>query len=383
MKRLNHQRSLVLLSTVLLFIPHRGVSLSAVQENLEVIAVPGPGIPPQLEFACCEHGTGQMQSLFAQPGLIKLLKDLHATVAIPTVDFSQQRADVVRTLSQQGIPVVGWILLPKEQGYYLTADAASQAAARLADFEKWTRIYNLRWAAIGLDIEPNFAELTRMRQRPWRLITTFLGRSVNIFRARRNSLAFSMLVNHIRSDGYPVQIYQMPYVPAERAVHSSLPDRLLGTVDIGGDQEYLMLYTSYARPIGAGMIWALGSHAQGIAIGSTDGDTAAGIGNGPLQWQEFSRDLIVASHFTNKIGVYDLEGSVRQGFLPKLLTIDWSQPVAIPKESLRRAARFGFIVRSVLWLGSNSVYLVSAGFLLAGWALWRRRGQDKGSKNRD
>ena len=373
----------MLLGIVLLFMPHCLAGLSAVQKNFEVVRVRGPEKPPQLEFACCQHGSKQMQSLFAEPGLIKMLQDLHATVAIPTLDFSSQRANIARTLNQQGVPVVGWILLSKEQGYYLTADNVSQAAARVADFEKWTHDYDLRWAAVGLDLEPNFAELTRLRQHPWRLITTFLGRSVNILRLRRARVAYSLLVNDIRSHGYPVQVYQMPYIPAERSVHSSLLDRLLGTVDIDGDQEYLMLYTSYARPVGAAMIWSLGAHARGIAIGSTDGDQAAGIGNGPLQWQEFSRDLIVASHFTNKIGVYDLEGCVHQGFLPHLVTMDWSQSVSMPAESIRRAARIGFMIRAVLWFGSNLVYLILAGFSLIGWVLWLRYAQYQRSKNRD
>jgi hypothetical protein len=203
-------------------------------EDSEGIRVQGPGGHPHLEFACCEHGVEQMQGLFAQPGLVESLKSLHATVAIPTQDFSPQRADVVRLLNQHGIPIVGWILLPKEQGSYFTADNAPQAAGRVADFERWTRDYGLQWAAVGLDIEPNLAELAPLRSHKWRLAATLLARSVNGRRMDRAREAYSTLIDQIRSRGYPVQIYQMPYIPAERSVHSTLPDRLLGTVDITG-----------------------------------------------------------------------------------------------------------------------------------------------------
>jgi hypothetical protein len=125
------------------------------------------------------------------------------------------------------------------------------------------------------------------------------------------------------------------------------------------------------------MIWSLGPHAWGIGIGSTDGNSDAGTGSGPLDWNEFSRDLIVASHFTRQIGVYDLEGCVRQGFLPRLLAMDWGQSVVIPRESAQRAARVGFVARSILWIVSNLIYLVSAAFLLIGWLLWRRRARRK------
>jgi len=351
----------------------QGCGPSTASETPEGIRVQAPGVPPNLEFACCENDLEQMQDLLAQPRLVEQLKSLNATVAVPIQDFSPQRVDIVQLLNRQNIPVVAWIVLPREQGYYLTADNSPQAASRVADFEAWTRTNGLRWAAVGLDIEPNFDELVQLRANRWRLIKTLLARSVNLRRIGRARKAYTTLIGHIHSLGYPVQIYQMPYIPAERDVHSTLPDRLLGTVDVSGDQNYLMLYTTFARPIGAGMIWSLGPHAEGIAVGSTDGDTAPGTGSGPLDWNEFSRDLIVASHFTRRVGVYDLEGCIRQGFLPRLMAMDWSQSVVIPKQSAQRAARMGFIVRLILWIVSNLIYLVLAALLLLGWLIGRRR----------
>jgi hypothetical protein len=354
----------------------------AAQEGIAGIRVHGPGTPPQLEFACCEHGLNEMQTLFAQPGVTSLIKSLHATIAVPTSDFSSQRANVVRSLNQQGVGVVGWILLDKEQGPYLSADNVSQAVARVDAFEKWTGDYGLRWVAVGLDIEPDFAPLAQLRTHRWRLIGTLLRRSLNFHRMATARKAYSNLIEHIRSHGYPVQIYQMPYLAAERSVHSSLLDRLLGTVDSDGDVDYRMLYTSFARPVGAGMIWSLGPHAQAIAIGSTDGDGTPGVASGPLNWNESSRDLIVASHFTRQIGIYDLEGCVRQHFLSRLLSFDWNQSVVIPEQSVRRAALFGFVIRSMLWIASNLVYLVAAGLLLVGWLLRRRHSGRKSKVDR-
>ncbi len=323
-----------------------------------------------------------MQALFAEPDLPASLKSLHATVAIATPDFSPQRADIVRLLNQLNIPAIAWIVLPTDQGYYLTADNAPQAAARIAAFETWTEENGLHWAGIGLDVEPNLAELSQLRNHKWHLLTTLLARSANGARIARARQAYSALIDQIRSHGYPVQIYQMPYIPAERDVHSTLPDRLLGTVDVTGDQNYLMLYTSNARPVGAGMIWSLGPHASGIGVGSTDGDTNPGTGSGPLDWNEFSRDLIVASHFTTQVGIYNLEGCVRQGFLPRLLTMDWSQSAIIPRQSVQRAARLGLASRSILWLASKLIYLLSAALLFIAWLLWRRKGRRKSAMAR-
>jgi hypothetical protein len=53
--------------------------------------------------------------------------------------------------------------------------------------------------------------------------------------------------------------------------------------------------------------------------------------------------------FSRRVGVYSLEGCVRYGFIPKLMTMDWSEPVTIPAESIRQATGFRTIVRIALW----------------------------------
>jgi hypothetical protein len=345
--------------------------VSAVGEDTSGgIRVEGPGVRPELGFACCDQGIAQMQSLLASPDVIADLKELHAEVAIPILDFSPERVAAVRELNQAGIPVIAWMEMSKEEGFYLNADNAPEAAARVATFEKWTDENGLKWEAVGLDIEPNFNEFASLKGHRWHLITMLLRQSLNGRRVQRAKQAYAALIRGIQAQGYPVQTYQMPYLPAERSVHSTLLDRMLGTVDVRGNEEYLMLYTNNARQVGAGMIWSLGRNAQGITVGSTDGPGAAGSGSGPLDWEEFSRDLIVASHFTKHIGVYNLEGCVRQGFLPRLRTMNWSESVVIPRAAVVRAERLGFISRAVLWVGSNLLYLVLAGVLLVVW-LWR------------
>jgi hypothetical protein len=337
------------------------------------IVVHGPGTAPQLAFACCDQGIERMKALFADPDTIAQLKAIHAGIAVPTLDFSPERAEVVRSLNQAGIPVVAWMILSKEQGYYLNADTAAAAKSRVAEFEKWTSDNHLNWAAVGLDIEPNFNEFAELKTHPWRMLGILLSRSFNGGRIRSAKATYAALISDLQSRGYRVQTYLMPYIPAERDVGSTLLDRLLGTVDVRGNDEYLMLYTSVARPVGAGMIWSLGSSAQSIVIGVTDGDTTPGTGNGPLDWDEFVRDLIVAGHFSRHIGIYNLEGCVRQGFLPRLETLDWNQSVVIPAESIRRAERVGLLLRIALWTGSHALYLACALLLLLVWLAWSIR----------
>jgi hypothetical protein len=167
----------------------------------------------------------------------------------------------------------------------------------------------------------------------------------------------------------------MPFIAAEREARSSVLDRLLGTVDVAGDQEYMMIYTSFAPSHGAGMIWELGPDAQFISVGMTEGDPGAGAFGAPLNWQEFSSDLIVAGHFSRSIGVYNLEGCVKQGFLPRLKTMDWSQSVFIRAESIHRARRLRLALDCALWMGSHCVYLGAGILLFISWLGWRWRGR--------
>ena len=312
-----------------------------------------------------------MESLFEDSRVIADLRDLHAGIGVAIRDFSPERAELVRRLNQAGVPVIAGLLMSPEQGYYFNAGNAPEAAARFAAFDAWSRDQGLRWDGVGLDIEPNFAELATLKSQGLRLYTTLLRRAVDSQRMLRAQQTYSMLISTMRSRGYLVQTYQMPFLPAERRAHSSLPDRMLGTVDVRGDLEVLMLLTSYAHPPGAAIIWTLGPEAQAIAIGVTDGDPNAHPA--PLNWSEFSRDLIVASHFTKTIGVYNLEGCVRQGFLPRLKAMDWSQSITIPADAVRRADLRVLMLVLVLWIGSHVLYLVVALGLVIGWIVWRWR----------
>ncbi len=322
-------------------------------------------------FACCDHGLGEMQSLFADPSIIANLQDLHAGIGVAIRDFSPERAELVRRLNQAGVPVIAGLLMSPEQGYYFNAENAPEAAARFVAFDAWSRDQGLRWDGVGLDIEPNFAELATLKSEGWRLYTTLLRRAADSQRMLRARQTYSTLIRTMRSRGYLVETYQMPFLPAERRAHSSLPDRMLGTVDVRGDLEVLMLLTSYAHPPGPAIIWTLGPEAQAIAIGVTDGDPNAHPA--PLNWSEFSRDLIVASHFTKIIGVYNLEGCVRQGFLPRLKAMDWSQSITIPSDAVRSADHRLFMLVLVLWIGSHVLYLTVALGLVIAWVVWRWR----------
>jgi hypothetical protein len=333
---------------------------------------------PQLVFAC-DRKSSELEGLFT-PQLISDLKELNAGVALSLEDFSPVRAKVVQELNAAGIPMTAWIVLPRDQGYYVNVSNPTQTAARFAEFDKWTQENNLRWVAVGLDIEPNFEEFGALSGHKLRLISFVVRRAMDGGRVERTREAYAALIRQMQSRGYPVQTYQLVFIAAGREAHTTLLERIFGMVNVRGDDEVLMIYTSFTHQYGAAPIWHYGPTAQSIAVGSTalSGDAATDAKNPPLNWEEFSRDLIVAHHFSPVIGVYSLEGCVTQGFMPKLKAMDWTQAVVIPADSLKQWGKAAQGIHSALWVGSHALYLLAVFvivifFLVRSIVRWRTR----------
>lgn len=337
------------------------------------------GTRPDLIFGC-DRQTRDLDALFT-PALLADLKALGAGIALSTEDLSPARAAVVRRLLDAGIPMLAWIVLPKEQGYYVNVGNAPQTAARFAEFDRWTREHGLTWQAVGLDIEPMLNEYGALGGNRRALASMVARRAFDWERVRRARADYQALVGEMQGRGYRVQTHQLAFIADERKASSTLLQRIFGVVDVRGDEEVLMLYTSLSEPFGAALIWAYGAEAQLVAVGSTNlsGDSALDAKYPPLTWEKFSRDLRVAHHFSRRVGVYSLEGCVRFGFIPRLKTMNWSEPVTIPGQSIQQATGFRTLVRVVLWVASRLVYFVVALLLVSAWLVrtgvrwWRRR----------
>lgn len=337
------------------------------------------GSRPKLVFAC-DRPTSELRGLFT-PELISELKELGAGVALSTEDFSTERAQVVKQLNAAGVPMTAWLVLPKEQGYYVNAGNAPQTAARFAEFDRWTTQNSLRWEAVGLDIEPSLSDFSALVGHKTQLLSLVLRRAFDSARVNRARVAYLQLVRQMQSRGYFVQTYQLQFIADERRAHTTVLERIFGLVDVSGDDEVLMLYTTFSHGSGAGLIWAYGPDAQTVAVGTTasSGDVATDAKYPPLTWEEFSRDLIVARRFSPVIGVYSLEGCVRHGFISRLKSMDWNQPVLIPQASVQKAAKFRKGLHIVLWVGAHIIYFSVALLLSLAWLLnlivrlWKRR----------
>ncbi len=307
---------------------------------------------PDLTFFT-ELSVEALTALFDDKSVIRDLKALDAAVSLGILDLSEARAKVIKRLNKAGIPVIAWLLLPEDEGYWFNIDNYEQAAARYKAFKTWTEKFDLQWAGVGLDIEMDIKDTrTLLEQKQTRkFLSTLLHRYMNkrrVFRARQ---AYEVLVSQIHADGYLVESYHLPFISEERRAHSTVLQRTVGLVDFQADREVLMLYSSFLRPNGAAILWSYAPEADSVGVGNTGGgvDVEGVINLDPLTWEEFSRDLRICVMRQKPVHIFCLEGCIQQGFLSKLNTFDWDKPIALPDAAVRiRVFRTG--ITAVLWV---------------------------------
>jgi len=326
---------------------------------------------PELTFFC-ELEQEALQELFSDPGVIESLVALGASVSMGILDLSSERAEIVRQLNSAGIPLIGWLLLPKDEGYWFNLSNGPQAVARYMDFKVWTLENKLQWRGVGIDVEPDIREMEGLMQ--GRMAALYpIARRVLGSRALNDARAtYWNLVYQMRMDGYRVDSYHFPFIIDERKAGASLLQRVAGLFYLPSDREVLMLYTSMIRPYGPGVLWSYAPEAESVGVGVTGGGVQMeGVSEiRPLDWVEFSRDLRLARRQTDDIHVFSLEGCVQQGFLERLRTFDWDGPVTLPLDQARKTNVVRKGLQGVLW-GSAHTLLVLAGLFGLKWLISR------------
>jgi hypothetical protein len=308
---------------------------------------------PNLTFFC-ELESQPLGELFEDPTIIASLSNMNARLSMGLVDFSPTRAEVVRKLNQADIPVTAWLLLPKQEGYWLDVRNAPQALSRYQEFREWTRENNLSWSAVGLDVEPDIRDLRAIQRDPSRLLKLFLSRSVKRTPHRIAQSAYTDLVQMIHSDGYITESYQLPIIADERLVGSKLLRRLIGIVDIPVDREVWRLYTSFLGQNGVGLLWNYAPEAQAIGLGITSEGVEGEVGNFPLlTWDELARDLRLAWYWNDDIYVFSLEGCTKRGFLPRLEDFAWDMPILFPEAAAQNIRSWRGGLQTTLWILSH------------------------------
>ena len=293
-------------------------------------------------------------------------------ISIAMFELSPEYADVVRTLKSRGVMVVARLLLPTDAGVWFNVENYPQAIAHYHAFREWARAEDLRFDAVGLDMQPGRWAVQGL------LAANPLAIYMRLAAARGNALypaaaeAYHALAAEIRAEGYAVHTYQFPFIVDDRRAATTLIQRALDVVDLPADVEVLLCYNSLVPRslVGSDLHGALiaeyGPFADSLGVGSTGGgvinNSAADVRT-VLTWNALARDLLLAAEYTDTIHVFSLEGCVAAGYLDRLRAFDWSADVVVPRRYRLRMAAVRLGIQSVLWWSRF-------GLAVLGWLGW-------------
>ncbi len=286
---------------------------------------------PRIIFFCELEGSALLE-LLATPGVLSLLANGEYGVAVALHNLSQETAIAIATLNRHRIPVVAWLLLQAEEGFWFNLQNYPQAIERYRAARQWIQAHQLQVQAIGLDIEPPLGEVIASRRRGIRDIAR------RIWLAHENVLydggraAYLDLIAEIHHDGYEVHTFQLPLIVDDRRAVTTIIQRALDIVDLPADVEVLLCFSSIpleklGNDLGGALIDSYGTAADAIAVGCIAGSAVRASSAEdlpPLTWEALERDLQLAAQHTDTIYLFSLEGCVERGLLTRIEQIDWS-----------------------------------------------------------
>jgi hypothetical protein len=323
---------------------------------------------PRISFFC-ELPEKEFSNLFADSSLIGELSEMQVSLRIGLHDFGTERTATIKRLNQAGIPVYAWLLLPEADGYWFNMHNGEKAAKRYEDFKKWTAENQLKWEGIGLDLEPDMNDARLAMTHPWKFGWKVYKRLYDNKSIKAAAEIYHKLISKMKTDGYVVESYIIPFLFEERAKKTISFQKLLGIVDIETDREIPMLYTSgLSNP---GIIPLYHTEKMPVALGSTGGGVKIeGFELAALTWDKLERDLRIASELTDEIVIFCLETSVQNGFLRDIKNLDFSQKapdISIEIEKQRKTNNFIRFLLVILdhpfWLTVGILVVLSGIFL--------------------
>jgi hypothetical protein len=279
----------------------------------------------------------ELKVLFADSTLIPTLQTLGAEIRMGMLDLSPERADVLHRLNQSGIPVVAWLLLPEEQGYWFHSGNGEVAIERYKAIKQWADAEGIQFKGIGIDLELDMNDFELAQSDPWALIGQLPGRLYDKKPIEEGRRVYQQLLELIKQDGYPVESYYASFVKDETNIGSTSIQQLTKFLDVKVEKEIPMLYTSFmGNAYGLLKIYALDLNLQYVALGSTGGGVDTTLTT--LTWEQLAHDIRVVAPTVKEIHIFSLEGCIWKGYLPRLIDFDFSVTV-VPNEKEVKAAK--------------------------------------------
>lgn len=326
------------------------------------------GAKPRYSFFCELPGK-EFSELFSDSMLIKQLVKMQASVRVGLHDFSDERTKTIQKLNSAGIPVVAWLLLPEEDGYWFNMYNGPKAEKRYSDFQIWTKANQLKWKGIGIDLELDINDAKLAVKHPLKLAWKAYKRLYNSDNLKKGKETYRNLVKKMTADGYAIESYVIPFVFIEREEGTQSLQKLMGIVDLETDTEIPMLYTSAMN--NPGIIPVFRQKDMPVALGSTGGGVKIeGVDLKSLDWNQLKRDILISSNLTNEIHIFCLETSVKNNYLEKIESIDFNESVIDIQKDVQKQLKFNRYIAFLLIALNHPFWLTVFFVAVMAAALW-------------
>ena len=79
----------------------------------------------------------ELVELFKDTNLIPNLQAIHGEIRMGTLDLTPERAGIVKKLNDAGVPVVAWVVLSEEDGYFSNSINADLSKKMYQEIKDW------------------------------------------------------------------------------------------------------------------------------------------------------------------------------------------------------------------------------------------------------
>lgn len=181
-----------------------------------------------------------------------LLQINHHGLCLASYDIDEPTAKVIREINKNypKLPIVMWVVLPEEDGYYISEKNIDKAKKFTQKLENWINNYSLEVTGFGFDIEPPLEVIKEMQKnlalglikRKSDILTNKIKRSINVLANKENPQAFSQAINDLITDIKHKGISTEAYVPP------SILAKLYGlNQKLEAHYTFAMVYSTFAK----------------------------------------------------------------------------------------------------------------------------------------
>ncbi|HLO80656.1 MAG TPA: hypothetical protein VK166_06845 [Chitinophagaceae bacterium] len=285
-----------------------------------------------------ELKTPELVNLFSDSSLIPTLKQLNAEIRMGMLDLTPERAAIVRRLTDGGVPVVAWLLLPVEKGYFFHAGNGDLAIQRYIETRKWAEQYGLKLKGMGLDLELDLNDVELGKKSPGKLVWTMYKRLYDKTVVEEGRKKYAELIAMIQEDGYMVESYYASFIKDEVKLGNTSIQQFSQFLDVKTDREIPMLYSSFmGNADGLMKIYGMDVNAKEVGIGSTGGGIDTTMPT--LSYEELVHGMNIASRFADELHIFSLEGCVQKGYLTKLLSYQYDPGLTLDQKQVRQVRK--------------------------------------------